>query len=148
MGDVPPIRPIEILLVEDDEADIRLTQEALTDAKVKNTLHIARDGVEAMGILRAREDDPERLRPDLVLLDLNLPRKSGQAVLDEVKSDPDLRRIPIVILTTSSQHEDILGSYDLGANAYVTKPVTLGELTKVVDAVDDFWLSIVQLPRT
>lgn len=147
MGDVPPIRPIEILLVEDDEADVRLTQEALADAKVKNTLHIARDGVEAMKILQAREDDPERRRPDLVLLDLNLPRKSGQAVLEEVKSDPDLRRIPIVILTTSSQHEDILNTYDLGANAYVTKPVTLEQLTKVVDAVDDFWLSIVQLPR-
>lgn len=148
MGDVPPVRPIEILLVEDDDADIRLTQEALRDAKVKNTLHIARDGIEAMDILRAREDDPERLRPDLVLLDLNLPRKSGQDVLEEVKNDPDLRRIPIVILTTSSQHEDILSTYDLGANAFVTKPVTLDQLTKVVDAVDDFWLSVVQLPRT
>lgn len=147
MGDVPPIRPIEILLVEDDEADVRLTQEALADAKVKNTLHVARDGVQAMEILRAREDDPERRRPDLVLLDLNLPRKSGQAVLEEVKGDPELRRIPIVILTTSSQHEDILNTYDLGANAYVTKPVTLDQLTKVVDAVEDFWLTIVQLPR-
>ena len=140
-------RPIEILLVEDSPGDVRLTQEALKEAKVRNNLTVARDGQEAMEMLngRAGESIP---RPDLILLDLNLPRKTGREVLEEVKGDPALRRIPVVILTTSNEERDVLGSYDLHANAYITKPVDLDQFIDVVVSIQDFWLEIVTLPPT
>ncbi|MEO8553820.1 MAG: response regulator [Kofleriaceae bacterium] len=134
--------PIEILLVEDNPADVRLTQEALREGKVKNNLSVARDGEEALAFLR-REGAP---RPDLILLDLNLPRRDGREVLKEIKADPDLRRIPVVVLTTSSAEVDILKSYELHANCYITKPVDLEQFITVVKSIDDFWLTIVKLP--
>jgi len=141
-------RPIEILLVEDNQGDVRLTQEALKEGKVRNKLHIARDGVEAMAFLRRQELGADTPRPDLILLDLNLPRKDGREVLAEIKADPDLRRIPVVVLTTSQAEEDIVKSYDLHANCYVTKPVDLDRFIHVVKSVEDFWLEIVRLPAS
>jgi two-component system, chemotaxis family, response regulator Rcp1 len=141
------LRPIEILLVEDSPGDVRLTQEALRDAKVRNNLHVVRDGVEALAFLRRdRSRFAECPRPDLVLLDLNLPRKSGHEVLAEIKADPALRRIPVVVLTTSQAEKDVLQTYDLHANCYITKPVDLGRFLDVVTAIEDFWLTIVKLP--
>lgn len=134
--------PIEILLVEDNPADVRLTQEALREGKVRNNLHIARDGEEALAFLR-REGEP---RPDLILLDLNLPRRDGREVLKEIKSDPRLMTIPIVVLTTSAAEADIVKSYSLHANCYITKPVDLDQFITVVKSIDDFWLTIVKLP--
>ncbi len=139
-------RPVEILLVEDSPGDIRLTQEALRDAKVKNNLHVARDGVEAMAYLRQEADNAEMPRPDLVLLDLNLPKKSGQEVLDEIKSDDDLKSIPVVILTVSEADEDIAKSYSQHANSFISKPVDLEQFSTVVKAIDEFWFTIVKLP--
>ena len=141
------LRPIEILLVEDSPGDVRLTQEALRDAKVRNNLHVVRDGVEAMAFLR-REGArfAECPRPDLVLLDLNLPRMSGHEVLADIKADPALRRIPVVILTTSQAEQDVLRTYDLHANCYITKPVDLDQFITVVQSIEDFWLTIVRLP--
>jgi CheY-like chemotaxis protein len=135
-------RPVEILLVEDNLADVRLTEEALSEGKVANSLRVAEDGVVAMEMLR----DPNAAKPDLVLLDLNLPRKSGQEVLQEIKADPALRRIPVVVLTTSSAERDILRSYDLHANCYITKPVDLQQFLQVIKQIDDFWLTVVRLP--
>ena len=134
--------PIEILLVEDNPADVRLTQEALREGKVKNNLSVARDGEEALAFLR-REGAP---RPDLILLDLNLPRRDGREVLKEIKDDPQLRMIPVVVLTTSAAEGDILKSYALHANCYITKPVDLEQFITVVKSIDDFWLTIVRLP--
>jgi len=134
--------PIEILLVEDNPADVRLTQEALREGKVKNNLSVARDGEEALAFLR-RYDAP---RPDLILLDLNLPRRDGREVLKEIKDDPQLRMIPVVVLTTSAAESDILKSYSLHANCYITKPVDLDQFITVVKSIDDFWLTIVRLP--
>jgi chemotaxis family two-component system response regulator Rcp1 len=139
--------PIEILLVEDSPGDVRLTQEALRDAKVGNHLSIANDGVEAMEFLRRRGKHAKAPRPDLILLDLNLPKKSGQEVLADIKADADLKTIPVVILTTSSSDEDVLRSYRLHANCYVTKPVDLDSFLKVVNSVENFWLAIVKYPR-
>ena len=141
-------RPIEILLVEDSPGDVRLTQEALKEAKVRNNLTVARDGQEAMELLNGSGAADSIPRPDLVLLDLNLPRKTGREVLEEVKGDPALRRIPVVILTTSQEERDVLGSYDLHANAYITKPVDLDQFIAVVVSIQDFWLEIVTLPPT
>ena len=135
-------RPIEILLVEDNAADVRLTQEALREGKVRNNLQVARDGEEALAILRR----PGATRPDLVLLDLNLPRKDGREVLKEIKDDPDLQTIPVVVLTTSSAEADIVKSYRLHANCYITKPVDLDQFVTVVKSIDDFWLTVVRLP--
>ena len=118
-------RPIEILLVEDNPGDVRLTKEALKDAKVINNLHVAGDGIEALDFLKRQGKYPGAIRPDLILLDLNLPRKDGREVLGEIKADPGLRQIPVVILTTSKAEEDILKTYDLHANCYITKPVDL-----------------------
>ncbi len=140
------IYPIEILLVEDNPADIRLTEEALREGKVRNKLHVARDGVEAMEFLRRQGRFKDAPRPDLVLLDLNLPRKDGREVLGEIKSDEALRSLPVVVLTTSSSDADILESYSLHANCYITKPVDLEQFVKVVKSIDDFWLTIVRLP--
>jgi CheY-like chemotaxis protein len=137
---------VEILLVEDNAGDIRLTLEALKSAKISNNINVVRDGVEAMAYLRREGEYVDATRPGLMLLDLNLPRKSGYEVLEEVKSDEDLRRIPVVVLTSSKAEEDVLRSYNLHANSYVTKPVGLQEFAKVVSAIEGFWLTIVQLP--
>jgi CheY-like chemotaxis protein len=133
--------PITVLLIEDDPGDVVLIQEAFEHNKVANTLHVVGDGVEAMEFLRGGDG-----RPDLILLDLNLPRKDGREVLAEVKSDPSLRQIPVVVLTTSKAEEDILRSYDLHANAYVTKPVDFHRFIDVVRQIDDFFVTVVKLP--
>jgi CheY-like chemotaxis protein len=139
--------PIEILLVEDSAGDVRLTREALRDAKVQNNLHVACDGIEATAFLQQQGKHVNAPRPDLILLDLNLPKKGGREVLEDIKRDPSLRSIPVVILTTSSAEEDILKSYQLHANCYITKPVDLDQFLKVVRTIDNFWLAIVKLPR-
>jgi CheY-like chemotaxis protein len=139
-------RPIEILLVEDNPGDVRLTIEALKEGKVRNNLSVAKDGVEALTFLRQQGAFASAARPDLILLDLNLPRKDGREVLAEIKEDPSLRRIPVVVLTTSKAEEDILRTYDLHANCYITKPVDLEQFISVVRSIDDFWLSVVRLP--
>lgn len=139
-------RPIEILLVEDNPGDVRLTIEALKEGKVRNNLSVAKDGVEALAFLRREGSFAEATRPDLILLDLNLPRKDGREVLAEIKEDAVLRRIPVVVLTTSKAEEDILRTYDLHANCYITKPVDLEQFISVVRSIDDFWLSVVRLP--
>jgi two-component system, chemotaxis family, response regulator Rcp1 len=141
-----PGQPIEILLVEDNPGDVRLTQEALREGKVANNLSVASDGVEALSFLRREGKFSGATRPDLVLLDLNLPRKDGREVLAAVKNDPDLMRIPIVVLTTSKAEEDVLKSYELHANCYITKPVDLEQFIRVVKSIDDFWLTVVRLP--
>jgi CheY-like chemotaxis protein len=139
--------PIEILLVEDNEGDVRLTREVLKDGRIRNVLNVAGDGVEALAYLR-REGAFGDVKPqDLILLDLNLPKKDGREVLAEIKADPVLRRIPVVVLTTSSSEIDVLSAYDLHANCYITKPVDLDQFTKVVRSIEDFWLAIVKLPR-
>ena len=140
-------QPIEILLVEDNPGDVRLTQEALREGKVWNNLSVAGDGVEAMRFLRHDAGYVAAPRPDLVLLDLNLPKKDGREVLAEIKDDADLRTIPVVVLTTSKAEEDILRSYKLHANCYITKPVDLEQFMNVVGSIEDFWLCIVKLPR-
>ncbi|WP_434346335.1 response regulator [Myxococcus virescens] len=138
--------PIEILLVEDNPGDVRLTIEALKEGKVRNRLSVARDGVEALAFLRRQGAYADAALPDLILLDLNLPRKDGREVLAEIKVDPALRRIPVVVLTTSKAEEDILRTYDLHANCYIAKPVDLEQFISVVRSIDDFWLSVVRLP--
>jgi len=140
-------RPIEILLVEDNPGDVRLTVEVLKETKVRNTLTVAADGVEALDLLRRKGRYTHAVRPDLILLDLNLPKKDGRQVLAEIKADPVLRSIPVVILTTSKAEEDIVKSYNLYANCYVTKPVDLEQFVKVVKSIEGFWLTIVKLPQ-
>ena len=140
-------RPIEILLVEDNAADVRLTVEILKETKVRNTLTVAADGIEALDLLRRNGRYTHAMRPDLILLDLNLPKKDGREVLAEIKTDPDLKRIPVVILTSSKAEEDIFKSYNLYANCYVTKPVDLEQFVKVVKSIEDFWLTIVKFPK-
>ncbi len=144
---ISDMRPIEILLVEDNPGDVRLTQEALGEAKVRNNLAVARDRVEALGYLRREPPFQDATRPDLVLLDLNLPRKDGREVLAEIKADPELRRLPVVVLTTSNAEKDILESYNLYANCYITKPVDLDQFVGIVTSIEDFWLTIVKLPN-
>jgi two-component system, chemotaxis family, response regulator Rcp1 len=139
--------PIEVLLVEDSPGDVRLTREAFLDAKVHINLHVASDGAEAMDFLNRAGDFSHVPRPDLILLDLNLPKKDGREVLNEIKQSPTLKTIPVVILTTSASDEDILRSYRLHANCYITKPVDLEGFLKVVKSIDSFWLSVVQLPQ-
>jgi two-component system, chemotaxis family, response regulator Rcp1 len=138
--------PIEILLVEDSPSDIDLTREALEDTKVHNNLSVATDGVEAMAFLRKEGKYADAPHPDLILLDLNLPRKGGREVLAEIKADEKLRRIPVVVLTTSEAEQDIVESYNLHANCYVRKPVDLDAFIQVVRSIDNFWLAIVKLP--
>ncbi len=138
---------IEVLLVEDSAGDVRLTQEAFKDAKVHINLHVVSDGVEAMAYLGRKGKHANAHRPDLILLDLNLPKKDGRQVLQEIKESPSLKSIPVVILTTSASEEDILKSYRLHANCYITKPVDLNGFLKVVKSIDSFWLSVVKLPR-
>jgi two-component system, chemotaxis family, response regulator Rcp1 len=139
--------PIEVLLVEDSPGDVRLTREAFRDAKVHINLHVASDGAEAMDFLNREGKHSDVPRPDLILLDLNLPKKDGREVLDEIKQSPVLKSIPVVILTTSASDEDILRSYRLHANCYITKPVGLDGFLEVVRSIDTFWLSVVQLPH-
>ena len=140
------VMPIELLLVEDSEPDVRLTMEALREAKVKNRLWVVEDGVEAMAFLRQEDGHADAPRPDLILLDLNLPRKDGREVLREIKGDESLKRIPVVILTTSKSEEDVLRAYDLHANCYITKPVDFTRFMEVVKSIEDFWLTVVKLP--
>jgi CheY-like chemotaxis protein len=140
------VKPIEILMVEDNEGDARLALEAMKDSKIKNSMHHVRDGDEAMAFLRKEGKYIDAPHPDLVLLDLNLPRKSGQEVLAEMKADADLKRIPVVILTVSSDEADVLKTYNAHANCFVTKPLDLAQFIKVVRAIEDFWLTIVKLP--
>jgi two-component system, chemotaxis family, response regulator Rcp1 len=139
-------RPIEILLVEDNPGDVRLTKESLREGKVHNRISVARDGVEAMAFLRQEGEHADAPRPDLILLDLNLPKKDGREVLAEIKTEDRLKHIPVVILTTSHAEQDILKSYDLHANCYVTKPVDLDQFINVVRSIEDFWLTVVALP--
>jgi CheY-like chemotaxis protein len=142
----PAGQPIEVLLVEDDPGDVLLIREAFDFNKVHNNLNVVSDGEQALDYLRGTGDYADRTRPDLVLLDLNLPRKDGREVLADVKSDPDLRTIPIVVLTTSEAEEDVLKSYQLHANAYVTKPVDFERFVSIVRQIDDFFVSVVRLP--
>lgn len=137
---------IEILLVEDNPGDVRLTKEALKEAKVGNNLHVVEDGVAAMQFLRREGEYLDMPRPDLILLDLNLPKKDGREVLEEIKADDSLKLIPVVVLTTSHAEEDIVRSYNLHANCYVTKPVDLDQFMRIVKSIEDFWLTIVRLP--
>lgn len=139
-------QPVTILLVEDNLGDVRLTREALKEGKIRNVMYDVNDGVEALAFLRQTGEHIEAARPDLILLDLNLPKKGGLEVLAEIKADPDLRRIPVVVLTTSQAEQDVLRSYNHHANAYVTKPVDLDQFIVVVKSIEDFWLEIVTLP--
>lgn len=141
------IKPVEILLVEDNPGDVRLTKEALKEAKVINNLTVATDGAEALSFLRRQKDDGKAPTPNLILLDLNLPKRDGHAVLAEIKADEKLRRIPVIILTTSQNDQDIYKSYNLHANCYVTKPGDLDQFINVIRAINDFWLGIVSLPK-
>ncbi|MGJ3254271.1 MAG: response regulator [Elainellaceae cyanobacterium] len=141
-----PKRHIEILLVEDSPGDVRLTQEVLREAKVLNHLYVVQDGVEAMAFLRHEGKFTTAPKPDLILLDLNLPKKDGREVLMDIKNDDTLRRIPVVVLTTSQAEEDIVKTYELHGNCYITKPVDLSQFIRVVKSIEDFWLSIVELP--
>ncbi len=138
---------MEILLVEDDAGDIDLTEEALEESKLKINLNVVRDGVEAIAYLRREGEYANATRPDLILLDLNLPRKNGREVLQDLKSDDNLKYIPVVVLTTSDTDEDISGAYGLGANCYVNKPLGMEEFAKIVRSIEDFWFTIVKLPR-
>jgi len=141
-----PVRPVNILLVEDSPGDVRLTKEILADTRMANEIHVVNDGEAAMAFLRRRGVHTDAPRPDLVLLDLNLPRKDGREVLQEMKNDETLRRIPVIVLTTSAAERDVLRSYDLHVNCYITKPIDLDEFITVVRAIEGFWLSVVRLP--
>lgn len=140
-------RSIELLMVEDNPGDIRLAQEAMQEAKINNRINVVTDGVMAMEYLRRQGSFKDVLRPDLILLDLNLPRMDGREVLEALKSDPDLRRIPVVVLTTSRAEEDVIRAYNLHANCYITKPVDFHQFMKVVQQIDDFWVNVVTLPK-
>jgi two-component system, chemotaxis family, response regulator Rcp1 len=141
------MKPVEILLVEDNLGDVRLTKEALKEAKVINNLTVLKDGVEALAFLRQQGPYDNAVTPNLILLDLNLPRKDGREVLAEIKADDKLKRIPVVVLTTSQDEQDVFRSYNLHANCYVTKPVDLEQFMTVVKSIEDFWLGIVMLPK-
>ena len=140
------VEPLQILLVEDDPGDVELTRESLSDSKLAINISVAGDGVEAMAFLRKEGEYSTAVTPDLILLDLNMPRKDGREVLAEIKADDSLKMIPVVILTTSSAETDIVKSYDLGANCYVTKPVGFDQFAKVVEAIEGFWFTVVKLP--
>ena len=141
-----PAPPVEILLVEDNPGDVRLTREALREGKVYNNLHWAKDGVEALEFLRREGRHADAPRPDIILLDLNLPKKDGREVLSAIKNDERFKQIPVVVLTTSEAEEDVLRSYELHANCYITKPVDLDKFIMVVQSIDRFWLTVVTLP--
>lgn len=139
-------KPIEILLVEDSEGDVGLIEEVFEDAKIRNNLHVVGDGEEAILFLRGEGQFLDSPHPDIILLDLNLPKKDGREVLEEIKEDDDLKHIPVVVLTTSKAEGDILRSYNLHANAYITKPVDFDQFIKVIKSIEDFWLEVVKLP--
>lgn len=141
-----PVQPIDVLLVEDDAADELMTREAFADNKIRNALHVVRDGEEALDFLYRRGAHQDAVRPDLILLDLNLPKYDGRQVLKRIKTDENLAAIPVVVLTTSSAEEDIVRSYQLHANAYVTKPVDIHQFIRAVRQIDDFFVSVVRLP--
>ena len=138
---------VDILMVEDDPGDVELTKEALEESKLSINLNVVEDGVQALRYLQKKDEYSEATSPDLILLDLNLPRKDGREVLAELREDPDLRSIPVVVLTTSEADEDIMKSYGLGANCYVTKPVGLDQFSRVIQSIESFWFTIVKLPR-
>jgi len=140
------LKAVEILLIEDNPGDVRLTIEALKESKILNNLHVAVDGIEAMSYLNREGKFKDEPRPDLIILDLNLPKKDGREVLEEIKEDESLKKIPVVILTTSEAEQDIIKSYELHANCYITKPVNMDQFIKVVKSIGDFWFSIVILP--
>jgi two-component system, chemotaxis family, response regulator Rcp1 len=146
MNEHKPYRQIEVLLVEDNPGDVRLTIEAMKEGKVTNHISVAYDGIEAMEFLRREGRFTDSPRPDLILLDLNMPRKDGRQVLAEIKENPDLKSIPVVILTTSEAEQDIVKTYELHANCYVTKPVDLEQFVKIARLIEDFWFSVVKLP--
>ncbi|MFB6221875.1 MAG: response regulator [Halolamina sp.] len=141
-------RPVDILLVEDNPGDVRLTQEAFASGDVETTIHVVQDGVEALDFLYQRGEYADAVTPDIVLLDLNLPRKDGEAVLETIRSDPELPRLPVVVLTSSDAKEDIVRSYELSANAYLTKPVSPEKFTETIHTFESFWLSSACLPST
>ena len=141
-------KPVEILLVEDNEGDVGLVEEVFEDAKIRNTLHVAEDGEEAMLFLNKEKPFAKAPTPDIILLDLNLPQKDGREVLEEIKTNDKLKRIPVVVLTTSKAEEDIVRSYDLHANSYITKPVDFDQFIKVIKSIEDFWLEVVRLPSS
>lgn len=147
MNEHNPTKLIEILLVEDNPGDIRLTQEGLKETKMLNNLHVAMDGVEALDFLLKRAKHANATRPDLILLDLNLPKIDGRELLKKIKTDENLKRIPVVILTSSRAEEDILKTYNLHANCYITKPVDFNQFLNVIRSIDNFWLGIVKLPE-
>lgn len=140
------MKPIQVLMVEDNPGDVRLTREALKDGKLCVELNVAGDGAEAMAYLRSEGQYSSAVRPDLILLDLNLPKKDGREVLKEIKDDSSLKHIPVVVLTTSEAEEDVLKMYDLHANCYITKPVDLSQFVKIVQLIEDFWFAVVKLP--
>ncbi len=146
MSSTPNARPVEILLIEDNPVDIRMTQEAFKDYRVANNLHYVTDGQAGLDFIYKRGEYKDAPRPDLIILDLNLPKKDGREILDEVKADPKLRAIPIVILTTSELDEDMMGSYCHNANAFITKPIEFDDFVTVMRTVGDFWLTFVKLP--
>lgn len=148
MNDLESAKPIEILLVEDNPGDVRLTKEAFKESKILNRLSVVEDGTEAIAFLHQKGGYTRAPRPDLILLDLNMPKMDGRQVLAEIKKDPKLKNIPVIILTTSKAEQDILKSYDLHANCYIVKPVDLWQFNMVVQTIKDFWLSIVKLPRS
>ena len=139
-------KPVEILLVEDNEGDVGLVEEVFEEAKIRNIIHVTEDGEEAMLFLNKESPYKDAPTPDIILLDLNLPQKDGREVLEEIKTDENLKRIPVVILTTSKAEEDIVKSYDLHANSYITKPVDFDQFIRVVKSIEDFWLEVVRLP--
>ncbi|HKV91836.1 MAG TPA: response regulator [Candidatus Angelobacter sp.] len=146
MNSIKSNGPVEILLVEDNPGDVRLTREAFLEARLQNHLSVVPDGIEALDFLRRKGKHANAPRPDLILLDLNLPRKDGREVLTEIKADPDLKAIPVVVLTTSAADQDIKRSYELHANCYITKPVDLNQFLETMNVVEEFWLSVVKLP--
>jgi CheY-like chemotaxis protein len=147
MTDTRRGEPADILLVEDNPGDIRLTKEVFKEGGIANTLHVVEDGVAALDFCRQRGEYADAPRPDVVLLDLNLPRKNGDEVLEEIRDDPDLRALPVVVLTSSDSHKDIVKSYELCANAYITKPVDPDEFIEIIRAFEQFWLQVVRLPN-
>jgi CheY-like chemotaxis protein len=146
MKNLTPNKPIDILLIEDNPGDVRLVVESLKDSKVRNSMSVVEDGEAAMSFLRRDGQYADAMRPDLILLDLNLPKKNGREVLAEFKADPDLKRIPVVVITSSSADEDVMAAYNNSANCYVTKPVDLKRFVKVVKTIEEFWLKTARLP--
>lgn len=142
------MNPIEILLVEDNHVDVKLTREALAEAKIRNNMHVARDGEEALDFLFQRGRFKDAVRPDIILLDLNLPRIDGREILATIKEDSSLRRIPVVVLTTSRSDQDIISSYDLNVNCFVTKPVDMIQFIEVIKSIEHFWFTVVALPQS